>query len=306
MTGEFKKFEYGLLFLKTDAMETVDIKYDKISTLYSSKLFEFRTTSGYRYFGTVLNSNVPGTINIVTSTDTIPKPLWDIVQITSLKNRFFQKIDGSVDLGLNYAKASDVFQFSLMASATHRTSNFATRIEMSSILSDKDDELSRNNDLGVNVTRYYSGKWFARVEAKGQQNTELDLDYRVQAGLGGGYDLVRNNAQRLYGVAGLLTNRERTIDSSLVSNNLEFLAAMAYKWFRYSQPKLDISSGLNFYPSLTTWGRIRLEYDLTAKVEILKDLFFGLTLYENFDNNPSASNASKNDWGIITSLGYSF
>ena len=307
ITGELKKFEYGLLFLKTDAMETVSIEYDMIATMYSSKHFEFRTISGYRYFGKPLNSTALGMVNIVIDTDTVPKPLWDIVQMTSIKNRFFQKIDGSIDMGLNYTKASDLFQYSLQASATHRTANYATRIDLSSIFSsDQDDEVSRNNDAGFNVTRYFSGKWFARAETKGQQNTELDLDYRIQAGLGGGYDMVRSNTQRFYGLAGFLGNRERTLDSALVSNNIELLIALAYKWFRYSQPKIDVSSGFNFYPSLTTSGRIRFEYDLTAKIEILKDVFFSLTLYYNFDNNPNTSDASNNDWGIITSVGYTF
>ncbi len=50
----------------------------------------------------------------------------------------------------------------------------------------------------------FPGKWFARAETKYQQNTELDLDSRVQGGLGSGYDIVRSNSQRLYGLAGLL------------------------------------------------------------------------------------------------------
>jgi hypothetical protein len=57
---------------------------------------------------------------------------------------------------------------------------------------------------------------------------------------------------------------------------------------------------------MTTWGRVRLEYDLAAKVEVVKDVYVGLTIYDNYDNNPSASSASKNDWGLITSLGYTF
>jgi hypothetical protein len=306
ITGELKKFEYGLLFLKTDAMQTVNIEYDRIFTMYSAKHFEFRTTSGYRYFGTVLPSTASGIINIVTTSDTVPKPLWDIVQITSIKNRFFQKIDGSIDLGLNYTKATDVFQYSIMATATYRTNNYATQLNLNSILSDQDDDVSRNNDAGLNIVRYLPGKWFARAETSGQENTELDLDYRIQVGLGGGYDLVRSNSKRLYPLAGILANRERTIDSSLVSKNLELLISLQYKWFRYRQPKIDISSGFNLYPSLTTGGRVRFEFDLSAKIEIIKDVFFSLTLYENFDNNPSSGNTSKNDWGVITSLGYSF
>jgi len=306
ITGEVKKFENGLLSLKTDAMQTITIEYDRISSIYSAKNFEFRTTSGYRYFGSILKSTSPGTVYLVTQTDTIPKPLWDIVQITTIKNRFFQKIDGSLDLGINYTKASDFFQYSLMASVTHRTANYSTRFDFSSILSDQDGVISKNNDIGLNVTRYLPGKWFARAESKYQQNTELDLDSRLQAGLGGGYDLVRSNSQRLYGLAGLLANRESTIDSALVSHNLEALFTVQYRWFKYNQPKIDISSGFNLFPSLTTSGRVRFEYDLTAKIEILKDVFFSLTVYENFDNNPSATVGSKNDWGVIASLGYTF
>jgi hypothetical protein len=95
----------------------------------------------------------------------------------------------------------------------------------------------------------------------------------VQAGLGGGYDLVRNNSHRFYGLVGLFTNRESTIDSSLVSFNLEALFSLQYRWFKYSQPKIDISSGFNLYPSLSTGGRVRFEYDLNAKIEIFKDGF---------------------------------
>jgi hypothetical protein len=125
-------------------------------------------------------------------------------------------------------------------------------------------------------------------------------------GLGGGYDLVRTNSQRLYAIGGALGNRERTIEESLQSTNLELMAGMHYKWFRYRHPKIDVNSGFNLYPSMTTWGRVRLEYDLAAKVEVVKDVYVGLTIYDNYDNNPSASSASKNDWGLITSLGYTF
>ena len=93
-----------------------------------------------------------------------------------------------IDLGLSYTKASDVFQFSVAASAVHRTVNYATAIDLSSIISDQDDDVARNNDAGFSVTRYFPGKWLARAETRGQQNTELDLDYRILAGLGGGYD----------------------------------------------------------------------------------------------------------------------
>lgn len=307
ITGELKKLEYGLVTLKTDAMQTVYISLDKIYTAYSSKQFEFRTTSGFRYFGSILNSEVPGTIFVLIENDTIPKPLWDIVQITSIKDRFWQKIDGSVDMGLSYTKASDVFQFSLNATVTYRTQNYSTRLDLSNILSsDNENEFSTNRNLGLNVTRYLPGKWSASVQTNGQQNTELDLDYRILFGFAGGYDLVRNNSQRLYAISGLMANRERTIETSATSNNLELLTGIHYKWFRYNQPKIDITAGFDIFPSLTSGGRVRMEFDLNSRVEVLKDVFLSLTVYDSFDNNTSSGGTSKNDWGVITSLGYSF
>ena len=166
-------------------METVDIEYDRIFTIYSAKLFEFRTTSGYRYYGTLLNSTDSGMVDIVLINDTVPKPLWDIVQITSMKNQFWQKIDGSVDVGMNFTKASDVFQFSFIASAIYRSADYATKLDLSSIISDQEGDLSKNNDASIGVTYYFEGKWFANAQTKGQQNTELDLDYRILLGLGG-------------------------------------------------------------------------------------------------------------------------
>jgi sRNA-binding regulator protein Hfq len=307
LTGEFKKFEYGQLFLKTDAMQTVYIEFDKISTIYSAKFFEIRTKSGYRYFGSLRKSEKKGTVLVVTSSDTIPKPLWDIVEVTTIRNKFFQRIDGSISLGLSFTKASDVFQYNLAAEVVHRSRHYSTRFDLNSILTDqKDKDMSNNTNIGLNVTRYLPSKWFVRVQASGQQNTELDLKLRLQCGMGGGYDIVRSNSIRFYGLLGLIYNNEQTIDSAIMSNNMEILASTQFKWFQYRHPKIDVTTGLNFYYNLIIKNRIRLEFDLKTKFEIVKDLFFEITLYDSYDNKPFTGESAKNDWGIITSIGYTF
>jgi hypothetical protein len=306
LTGELKKLEYGLVYLKTDAMQTINIEYDRIYTIYSAKFFEMTVSSGFKYYGSIAGSPIPNTINIVTTNDSIPKPIADIVEITSIKKSFFKKIDGSVDAGLSYTKASDVFQYNLSATVTYRTPKYSTKFDLSSIFTDQEDDITRKNDIGLSVTRILPGKWLTGAQAKGQQNTELDLDQRWQVGLGLGYDMVRTNSNRFYALAGVLANHERTIDSALVSTNLEGLITLQYKWFQYRHPKIDVTSGFNFFPSFTVAGRYRIEYDLNAKFEIIKDLFFGISLYDNYDSKPSGGSSAKNDWGIITSIGYTF
>ena len=255
ITGELKKLEYGLVYLKTDAMQTINIEYDRIQTMYSAKFFELRASTGFRYYGSLAKSTVPGAVNILTTNDTILKPIADIVEITSIKKNFFKKMDGSVDAGLSYTKASEVFQYNLATTVTYRTPKYSTEFDLSSILTDQKDDITRKNDIALGVTRFLPGKWLAGIQAKGQQNTELDLDKRWQAGLGMGYDLVRTNSNRFYTLAGFFINHEKTIDSAIVTNNLEGLIALQYKWFQYRHPKIDVTSGFNLFPSFTVAGR---------------------------------------------------
>ncbi len=306
ITGELKKFEYGLLNLSTDAMKTISIEFDKINSIHSAKYFEIRLNSGQKYFGHLKKSEMLSTVNVVTVTDTIPKRLWDIVLIMPIKSSFFQKIDGSVDLGLTYTKASDVFQYSLNAQATYRTTYYSTRLNVESILTDDGAEISKNNTLGISVAHFLPNKWLTRMSAQVQQNTELNLDYRAQAGYGVGYDIMRTNSVRLYALGGLVVNQEKTLETVDTSENLEALFTSQIKWFKYRHPKIDITSGLEIYPSLTSLGRVRIEYDLSAKYELVKDLFLNLQLYENFDSEPTEGGEAKNDWGIITSIGFTF
>lgn len=307
ITGELKKSESAIITLKTNAMKTVSIEVEDVNTIFSNKYFEFRTISGIRYYGSIFPSPDTASVYLITATDTLPKPLWDLAVINQIRNRFFQRIDGSIDLGLSYTKSINVFQYNINAWATYRATHASTRIDISSILSDAgDDDINLNNDIGLNYTRYLQGKWFARVQVDVQQNTELNLQQRIQLGPAGGYDIVRTSPMRLYALVGVLGNREELIDDGSKTTNLEGLLALYYSWDRYHFPKLDISSGFDFYPSLTVSGRIRFEFDASIRYEIFTDIFINLSYYQNFDNKPDAAGLSKNDYGVVTSLGYTF
>ena len=221
ITGELKKFEYGLLNLSTDAMKTISIEFDRINSIHSAKYFEIRLNSGTKYFGHLQKSDVMSTVNIVTVTDTIPKRLWDIVLIMPIKSSFFQKIDGSVDLGLTYTKASNVFQYSLNSQVTYRTTYYSSRFSVESILTDDGTEVTKNNTLRFTLSHLLPNKRYTRISAQVQQNTELNLDYRAQLGYGFGYDITRNNAFLFTVLGGLVANQEKTLETVDTSENLE-------------------------------------------------------------------------------------
>ena len=79
-----------------------------------------------------------------------------------------------------------------------------------------------------------------------------------------------------------------------------------FKKFRYSSPKINIDAEYIIFPGLSDWGRIRMNFQLKTSIEVFKDCMVGFTFYDNFDNRPSSTAASKNDFGITFTVGYEF
>jgi hypothetical protein len=310
ITGEIKRYENGLLVLKTDGLSTINIEYDKIRTFFSRKNFEIVKKSGFSYFGTVTKSKSEGSVDICVNKDTVTEPIKDIVELTRIKNRFWNKFYGSVDLGLSYYKSTNTLQYYFDGELNYRARKDLVSTEVSLLFSEQalSDSvfIARKNDIGLNYSHFFQGRWWGGIGSKWQQNTELDLDYRLQLGLGAGYDIVHTNPIRFYVLAGLLVNREKPTDSVSFSTNFEGLLSMKFTWLQFRHPKIDISTNFDAFPSFTISNRYRLEYNLAVKYEIFKDFFIGLTFYDDYDSKPSGGGPALNDWSVIFSIGYSF
>ena len=63
---------------------------------------------------------------------------------------------------------------------------------------------------------------------------------------------------------------------------------------------------MEYYPSLSNWGRQRLQLDAAAKREFWKDLFLSLNLFNSFDSRPPNPEFDNNDVGLVVSVGWSY
>ncbi len=88
--------------------------------------------------------------------------------------------------------------------------------------------------------------------------------------------------------------------------HVEGLFALTYDWFRFDNPDLDIQSSLAVFPGITDSGRLRAEFDLTFRWELVEDLFWEMNYYDNYDSGSEFATESVNDYGVITSIGYKF
>ena len=104
----------------------------------------------------------------------------------------------------------------------------------------------------------------------------------------------------------LLLSHEEIADGGSTEDSIEGQASLEMEWFRYDEPELDFSTKLDVIPNLSDFGRVRAGLDVSLKWEIVSDLFWELTFYNSFDSDPPAVDAEKNDYGIITSVGWDF
>jgi len=218
-----------------------------------------------------------------------------------------QRLDGSIDLGFNYAKSNSALQFNFNSSITYRKPKAELNFKLNSVITDNaTDSISRKQDATLDFYRKLKNRNYVNSLFGWQQNTELGLQNRFILPVVAGKILLNNNHQRLLTGAGLSYNLEESNGSTSYSSSLEGMLIISFKEFKYSTPKLSIDTRLAIFPGLSDWGRVRMGFNLSTKVEIFKDFNVGLNFYDDFDNRPPAGASSKNDYGINFTIGYEF
>ncbi len=87
---------------------------------------------------------------------------------------------------------------------------------------------------------------------------------------------------------------------------MEALTGFLFDTYRFNSPEIQFTTSFLFIPSITKTNRYRLQLNSKVRLELFKDLFWQLSLFETFDSNPPSETAQQNDFGITTSFGWSF
>jgi hypothetical protein len=304
ITGEIKRLEVGILTFKTDDMETISIKWDKVKSVQTKNIFEIELQDGRVYYGSILPGEIEESLIIkgVTAETRLFMPY--IVKITRIRETFWEILDGYIRLGASFTKASGVGQLSFGFNGNYRTKKFYTELTANSVITTTNaEQTSRKQDINLSYRRFLENKWFWGGLLGAEENTELGIQLRTTIGGGVGNIFLQTNLNWFYGLAGLTVNREWFIDSTEAVNNIEALINGQYRLFVYDHPKIGLATSLNLFPSITNFGRIRSDFNVDLDWEIIIDLYWVLSFYFNYDSKPT-STASKTDYRFETSFKY--
>jgi hypothetical protein len=307
ITGEIKSLERGRLTFKTDPADNILIKWTDIKRLISTASFEIESRTGRRYFGHLAPSDGQRQLHVVGVMDSLVLSFDQVVAIQPIKQTFWARIDGSVDVGLNYTQANVLLQWTFNSEVKYRAPNFFSSLSLSSTISDqKEVKRTSRQDLTLRNTRFFKRHYTSNAFYSMMHNDELGVNLRITVNGSGGAYWLKTNTVQWGGFAGLSITSEEPTSKTGFSTQLEAPVTMEFETFTYSTPKRDVTVSFSVIPSLTVAERVRTELNAKVKWEIVKDFYISLTALNSTDNRPPEGAQANSDLTLTTSLGYTF
>lgn len=306
VTGEIKKMERGQLDYSTDDMGRLSIKWDKVLRLWSPFFFEVEMSDGRKYFGSLA---VPDRDSVIVVSlfreDTLD--VRDVVEITPIKRTFLSRLNGFFDLGFTFARANGALTLNSNGEVVYRGERAAIGVDYNTYVQQQ-DSVAKTTRIGAALSAdyFFKQRWALSGSFGLQSNDELGLELRRSLIASLNRSIVHTNRVEFRGGLGLTRTNEDFATSDTNTINLEGLITTSFDWFKYDSPKLDFTTTLDLFPSITTKNRIRVEYSIRSDYELLNDFTVGLQLRYSFDSNPPNEDLARTDYTVSFTIGWKF
>jgi len=308
VTCEIKNLERGRLKVSTDSMSTVYIEWKDIARVSSSALYIIEMEDGSRVEGRLADSDAEGQLLLRTEDKEQLVSMATVVWLDPLKldARIIKRWDGSVSAGFDMTKANDNTSLSASFDARRRAETFLLNLNASVY---SRSQTGTDDSFRAKVGGVYRGlledRWYWAGLGNLERNDELGIDLRTLAGAGYGRFLTQTGRTLWSVTGGLAVVNEQRAGEEAAETSVESFFSMDYEFFTYDTPKTTLTTSLTVFPSLTDGGRVRANLDFALRRELVKDLFIELSVYDSYDSRPP-EDGTENDYGIVTSLGYTF
>lgn len=309
LTCEIKELERGVLSCKTDSLGTVSIEWPEVVQLLSSDYTQLvELDDGTRMLGHLTLPKEEGNLRVVLGDFEREVPLYRVVRMVPIKKEIVGgRLKGSFSLGFNFTKASEVAQFNSSVDLDYRAERYLLSFDSSSNFTrQSNDTTTERANASLEYRRFLRDRWFWATGSSLERNEELGIDLRISIGGGGGRWLIQSNRMIFSLASGLVANREFDAGGDPSADNLDLALSGDFEYFILDSPKRDVKVSLQVLPSLTDKNRVRSKLDSRFRLELIPDFFWELQFYADQDSNPPSGALSESDYGVITSLGYSF
>jgi hypothetical protein len=306
ITGEILSMSRSYLSISTDSMGTLNVKWPDVTRVSSEHGYVVEDSDGQRYYG-LLSSD---TDKILQITDMIRGThrvtMISVIAIYPSSRTLWRRFDGSLDVGYSFTKSNSRSQFNLSGNLRYRSLKWESQLGVESLVSSSSGTTDTDRDtVDLSAMRHFGSRWNLFAMYQYQHNLELGLSYRNSLLQGVARRFVQTDRTALTGLLGVAFSREDYTNTDAAYSG-EAGLGLRYQFYKLYSPKLDISTQLIVSPSLTVADRLRAEFETECKIELIKDFFWSLSLYDSYDSKPPGELDQKHDYGVTTGIGWTF
>jgi Protein of unknown function, DUF481 len=314
ITCEVKGLDAGVLYVSVDYIDgTTSVDWSKVARLESKQLFVVKTEDGSVYTGALSTAETdpgrPVKIEVVEASEEHAEiDRSQVVRMVATSDKFWQRFNGSVSLGIIYSKGNQATQYSLGSQTSYVRERWSASAAFDSNLSSSSNtSASTRNSLTVSALRLLPwNNWFYSGVGDFLQSSEQGIDLQRTIGGGVGRYFVNTNRSSLAVVGGAAWQATDYKQTIVPLNTQNLAAAMFYasaKLFKFSKTNLDVTAVL--LPALSDPGRVRFNTNASYYIKIVSDLKWNITFYGNWDNRPPTG-FSGSDYGTSSGLTWTF
>ena len=316
LNGEVEKLEGGKLYLKTSYAGSIPIAWDKVVEIETAASYQVETEAGMRLRGAVRRQGDyvivgAGDADNAPSTQAAATVVKSIIRFENDEPPgFWETLEGSVGVGYTFTRGnSDQTQASLTARGNYRHDGYTLRGDLNSIFSEIDDSERQNRHaLNTRFDRYLSPNSFAFALAAFERNDRQQLDLRSRVGGGFGWKLLNDRDGTLDLLGGFtLTNEQfRAEEGDLLPRKSTGEGLLGFELRSSRFWGVELSTRLTAHPNLVQTGRYRIEYDSGARIPLIAGFTWNVSIFDRYDNKPPREELQRNDYGMVSTLGFSF
>jgi hypothetical protein len=307
ITGRILYVQFGYLQINSAHTGHVSVEWPSVRSIQSRYAFRVERSGGQHFAGLISTDSDGKNLIVGSGESAVSVPMQEVTRVVPYESEFWQRINGSVAVGYNFTKSSDVSQTSLDFNAlyTDVALGAALGAHFSSTRA-PDDNSSATSQITSDVFFLSPGPDFWGLLGALERDQNLGIDGRALAGAVLGRHLYRTSDAQVDGIAGVTLDQEWATGGGTSHTSVEAVFGGAWRVYKFSYPKVNLDASLLMYPSLTDAPRLRASLNVTLTFKLTDRFSLRLSEFGNYDSRPPAPNAQTLDYGITSSIAYDF
>jgi len=313
-TCAIKGLASGVLYVDFDYIDgTASVDWSKVAQLDSNQLFVVKMADGSVHVGTLhsVSAGPGGPLKIEVIGSSEPEPSAErseVVRMIGTSDRFWQRFNGDISLGVIYAKGNQSTQYSLGSEATYVRQRWSARASFdSNLASSTGTNVSTRNSLHLSGLRLLPAKnWFYSGIATFLQSSEQGIGLQSTIGGGIGHYLKNTDTATVSVLGGVAWQNTEYKALTVPATGQNAAAALIYaeaNLFKFSKTNFDVTATL--LPALSDFGRVRFETNAAYYIKLIGNLKWNVSFYGNWDSRPPPGFAGS-DYGTSSGISWSF